>query len=295
MSNVVVTFHPDDAGSRGRWNERPSNLDSSVYVWPPTESWPTTGDVVARGADLEPSTLIDAYRRGLFPMEGVDDANPTEIYWWSPRRRGIIPLDSLHVTRSMRRSARRFTVRVDHDFERTVRGCAARARTGTPRDTATSSASPNAAPATDADTRAHQDDEYRVEYGAESNIDDDVYEAMDDAVDDGEWITERFVGAYTRLHRLGWAHSIETYDANGVLVGGLYGVRIGRFFAGESMFHLARDASKVALMALVELMRASDMTLLDTQWLTPHLESLGGIAVPRGDYLQLLASAVGTG
>jgi leucyl/phenylalanyl-tRNA--protein transferase len=149
----------------------------------------------------------------------------------------------------MRRSARRYSVRINHDFVRTVLGCASRAR--------------------DADRDSNGDD-------------------------DGEWITDRFVDAYARLHELGWAHSVETYDGDGVLVGGLYGVRIGGFFAGESMFHLARDASKVALMALVELMRASDMSLLDTQWLTPHLESLGAVAVPRDDYLRRLASATGT-
>lgn len=244
------TFPIDDARRDGRWDVPPAVVDPSKYVWPDAGSWPTKGDVVARGADLHPSTLIDAYRRGLFPMEGVDDENPTEIYWWSPQRRGIIPLDGLRVSRSMRRSARRYSVRINHDFVRTVLGCASRARDG------------------DRDTNGD---------------------------DDGEWITDRFVDAYARLHELGWAHSIETYDADGVLVGGLYGVRIGGFFAGESMFHLARDASKVALMALVELMQVSDMSLLDTQWLTPHLESLGAVAVPRDDYLGLLASATGTG
>jgi leucyl/phenylalanyl-tRNA--protein transferase len=81
-------------------------------------------------------------------------------------------------------------------------------------------------------------------------------------------------------------------DENGFLSGGLYGVRIGGFFAGESMFHLVRDASKVALMALVDLMRSSNMSLLDVQWLTPHLESLGAVAIKRDQYLRLLATAV---
>jgi leucyl/phenylalanyl-tRNA--protein transferase len=224
---------------RGRWDVVPEPVGPSRYAWPPADAWPSTGDVVARGADLDASTLIDAYRRGMFPMEGVDDDDPAEIYWWSPQLRGIIPLDALRVTRSMRRSARRYSVRINGDFERTVLGCASR-------------------------------------------------------VGDDAWITERFVRAYVELHRLGWAHSIETYDEHDVLVGGLYGVRIGRFFAGESMFHLARDASKVALMALVDLMRASDMSLLDAQWLTPHLDTLGAVAVPRESYLRLLASAVGT-
>ena len=92
---------------------------------------------------------------------------------------------------------------------------------------------------------------------------------------------------------MGWAHSVETFNDDGVLVGGLYGVRIGKFFTGESMFHLERDASKVALMALVDIMRSARMTLLDAQWHTPHLESLGGVTVSRADYLTRLASAVG--
>jgi leucyl/phenylalanyl-tRNA--protein transferase len=95
-----------------------------------------------------------------------------------------------------------------------------------------------------------------------------------------------------QLHKLGYAHSFEVFDENGLLAGGLYGVRVGRFFAGESMFHLLRDASKVALMALVKKMKESEMTLLDVQWLTPHLESLGAVAITREQYLRELAVAV---
>lgn len=110
---------------------------------------------------------------------------------------------------------------------------------------------------------------------------------------EGVWITRQFIDAYEELHRLGWAHSVEARNAAGHLVGGLYGVRIGGFFAGESMFHIQRDASKVALVHLVATMRASGMTLLDVQWSTPHLASLGVIEVTRGEYLNLLADAVG--
>ena len=109
---------------------------------------------------------------------------------------------------------------------------------------------------------------------------------------DSVWITPRFIEQYTALHAMGWAHSIETFNDDGVLVGGLYGVRINKFFAGESMFHLSRDASKVALMALVDIMRSARMTLLDAQWTTPHLVSLGGVAIPRQDYLAQLAVAI---
>jgi len=105
------------------------------------------------------------------------------------------------------------------------------------------------------------------------------------------WITPQFVDAYDALHRLGWAHSFETY-LDGRLVGGLYGVRIAKLFAGESMFSEATDASKVALVSLVDWLVASGATLLDVQWTTPHLSSVGAIDVPRWQYLQMLAEAV---
>jgi leucyl/phenylalanyl-tRNA--protein transferase len=149
----------------------------------------------------------------------------------------VLPLDGLRVTRSLRRSARRFEIRVDTCFERVVRACA------------------------------------------------------DPSRSDG-WITDDFVVAYTRLHRLGWAHSVEVFDGAGVLAGGLYGVKVNGLFSGESMFHRQRDASKVALMGLVELMRATGMYLLDVQWSTDHLASLGVVEIPRPEYLRRLAAAV---
>jgi leucyl/phenylalanyl-tRNA--protein transferase len=108
----------------------------------------------------------------------------------------------------------------------------------------------------------------------------------------GAWINQEFIDAYVRLHELGWAHSIETFNEYDQLVGGLYGVRIGNFFAGESMFHLARDASKIALMTLMNLMTNSSMLLLDVQWQTPHLASLGAVEIDRHDYLARLSVAV---
>jgi leucyl/phenylalanyl-tRNA--protein transferase len=191
-------------------------------------------DLVTIGGDLLPSTLIHAYRRGIFPMEVT--GLPGVVGWWSPDPRGIMPLDALRVTRSMRQSARRFDIRVDTCFADVIRACA------------------------------------------------------DPAREDG-WITADFIAAYERLHELGWAHSVEVFDRDGDLAGGLYGVRIEGVFAGESMFHRKRDASKVALMALVDLMRTSGMTLLDVQWCTEHLASLGAIAIPREDYLARLADA----
>ena len=219
------------------FNDLPKGLGESVWEFPAKENCPRH-DVVGRGADLQPETLVYAYRHGVFPMVSSDLKDPTtNLLWWSPQMRAIIPLSGLVTTRSMRRSARKFEIRVDTNFEHVMRNCAAPHR-------------------------------------------------------DNGWITEEFIEAYLRLHQLGWAHSIEVIDENGFLAGGLYGVRIGGFFAGESMFHLVRDASKVALMALVDLMRSSNMSLLDVQWLTPHLESLGAVAIKRDQYLRLLATAV---
>ena len=191
-------------------------------------------DLIVAGGDLEPTTLISAYRQGIFPMEAR--ALPGVLAWWSPNPRGILPLDRLRVTRSMKQSARRYEIRTDTCFADVMRACA------------------------------------------------------DPSREDG-WITAPFVEAYTRLHELGWAHSVEVFDRDG-LAGGLYGVRVNRLFAGESMFHARRDASKVALMALVQLMRDAGMTLLDVQWCTDHLESLGAVEVSRGQYLSLLAGAL---
>ncbi|MFT4010419.1 MAG: leucyl/phenylalanyl-tRNA--protein transferase [Nocardioidaceae bacterium] len=194
------------------------------------------GDVVGLGADLEPATLIGAYSCGLFPMPAQRRReNPA---WYSPRQRGILPLDGLRVTRSLRQSVKRYEVRIDTAFGEVLDACADPGR-------------------------------------------------------DGAWIDADIHAAYGRLHELGWAHSVETW-CGGELVGGLYGVAIGGLFAGESMFHHARDASKVALVALVELLRdeyASER-LLDVQWSTPHLASLGVVEVPRRAYLARLRAAL---
>ena len=120
----------------------------------------------------------------------------------------------------------------------------------------------------------------------------DIMRGCGDPSRKGAWITGEFIEAYSTLHRLGWAHSVEVFDGGGQLAGGLYGVRINGLFAGESMFHVGRDASKVALMSLVQLMREAGMTLLDVQWRTDHLESLGAVEVSRDQYLTLLARAL---
>ncbi|GDX18575.1 leucyl/phenylalanyl-tRNA--protein transferase [Actinomycetes bacterium] len=220
-----------------KFNDLPTSLGESVWEFPDKTRWPRH-DVVGRGADLEPETLIYAYRHGVFPMVSNESiVTDSDLLWWSPQMRAIIPLDGLKVSRTMRRSAKKFEIRVDTQFENVMRNCAAPHR-------------------------------------------------------DNGWITEEFIDAYVKLHHLGWAHSIEVIDESGLLAGGLYGVRINKFFAGESMFHLVRDASKVALMALVETMKSSNMSLLDVQWLTPHLASLGAVAIKRDEYLRRLEVAV---
>jgi leucyl/phenylalanyl-tRNA---protein transferase len=191
------------------------------------------GDLVALGGDLEPGTLLTAYRSGLFPMP--DETG--QIAWFSPDPRAILELDHLSVSRSLRRSMRRFTVTRDKCFDEVVAACADPGRPGS-------------------------------------------------------WITREFAAAYGRLHSMGWAHSIETWDDAGRLAGGLYGVSIGGLFAGESMFHRARDASKVALVHLVDLLRNSVAALLDVQWLTGHMASLGATQIRRSRYLERLVVAV---
>jgi leucyl/phenylalanyl-tRNA--protein transferase len=189
------------------------------------------------GADLEPATLITAYRTGLFPMP-LGDRDTHTVGWWSPDPRGVLPLDNLRISRSLHKSRKRFEIRIDTAFEDVVRACA-------------------------------------------------------DPRRDGGWINQAIFEAYTELHQMGWAHSVEAWSLdNGELAGGPYGVAIGGLFAGESMFHWRTDASKVALCVLVERLETGGGTLLDCQWLTKHLASLGCVEIPRRTYLERLEAAV---
>jgi len=112
-----------------------------------------------------------------------------------------------------------------------------------------------------------------------------------DPDDPGSWISDEIIGSYCALHERGFAHSVEAWR-NGRLVGGLYGVSLGAAFFGESMFHRETDASKVALVALVDRLRAHGFALLDTQWVTPHLEQFGAVEIPKEEYLERLAQAI---
>ena len=220
----MVLPSPPIEPSPSRWRFSPERAD-------PGE------DLLAVGADLEPGTLLAAYRTGVFPM-GVGRHGGRPLGWWSPDPRGVLLPQGMQVSRSLARSARRCEIRVDTAFEEVIAACADRRR-------------------------------------------------------EGRWITPEIVDAYTRLHELGWVHSVETW-CDGALVGGLYGVMVGGLFAGESMFYRETDASKVALLGLVELFLGDSPSgrIIDVQWQTPHLASLGVVAVPRQDYLRRLARAV---
>ncbi len=183
------------------------------------------------GGDLEPGTLLEAYRAGYFPMP----LGRRQLGWFSPDPRAILPAGGVHRSRTLARHLRRFEFTIDTCFERVVEAC------GDP-------------------ARPHG------------------------------WITPAVVEAYARLHHSGWAHSIEVWQ-DGELVGGLYGVSIGAFFAGESMFHRATDASKAAMVHLDGIMQSVEDSLVDVQWQTPHLASMGVVEVSRRDYLARLRVA----
>ena len=190
---------------------------------------------------LDPDLLLRAYSIGVFPMASTRGAD--DVFWVEPKRRGILPLDRFHLSRSLAKTLRsdRFTVTVDTTFAQVVARCA---------------------------------------------------EPTPDRPD--TWINPDIERAYAELHARGYGHSVETW-AGGILVGGLYGVRLGAAFFGESMFSRARDASKVALAHLVARLRAGRFRLLDCQFLTDHLASLGTIEVDRAGYVALLDEALGLG
>ena len=179
--------------------------------------------------------LLSAYASGWFPMA----VTPGEIRWYSPDPRGVIPLDTFHVSSRLARSlrTRAFEIRVDTSFRAVIEACASR------RD------------------------------------------------EDGNWIDEEIIESNCALHEHGHAHSVETWKDGG-LVGGLYGVSLGGAFFGESMFHHATDASKAALVALVERLKSRNFALLDTQWVTEHLVQFGATEIPRRRYLRLLDQAL---
>ena len=190
-------------------------------------------------------TLLLAYRSGIFPM--ADKREDKEIFWVEPRERAILPLDGLHLSKSLRKviKADRFAITVNQSFERVIRACA-EPRPGHPET----------------------------------------------------WISERIVQSYLGLHRVGHAHSVECWlpdDSGGRrLVGGLYGVSFDRVFCGESMFSTADNASKVSLVWLVAVLRHAGYVLLDCQFMTDHLRSMGAVEIPQAEYQKRVAAARGS-
>ncbi|WP_152346484.1 leucyl/phenylalanyl-tRNA--protein transferase [Brevibacterium sp. CFH 10365] len=197
--------------------------------------------------------VLLSYRAGLFPM-GVGHGGTGRMGWWAPRRRGVLFPGDLRVTKSLRKSMKHFTFTTDRAFRHVIRSCADPRRTGS-------------------------------------------------------WITEEMIELYQGLHEDGWAHSVEVWNDD-ELVGGLYGVAIGSLFAGESMFHTQRDASKAALAHLVGLFDGVDGVsrtrpatsaneeagtgdwLIDTQWQTSHLATLGVSEIGGLEYSAHLDSAL---
>ena len=183
---------------------------------------------------ITPQILLRAYAAGIFPM--AESAEDNALYWVEPEERGVIPLDGLRISHSLRKCVRRrtFDIKIDHDFPAVIAQCAARAP------------------------------------GRNST-----------------WINARIVALYSQLHRMGCCHSVECWQ-QGTLVGGLYGVRIGAVFFGESMFSRVTDASKVALVHLVARLNFGGFKLLDAQFVNPHLERLGAIQMPKTRYHQVM-------
>ncbi|MEM7190779.1 MAG: leucyl/phenylalanyl-tRNA--protein transferase [Pseudomonadota bacterium] len=188
------------------------------------------GDVL----ELTPELVLRAYGAGVFPM--ADNAGAEDVYWVDPRKRGILPLNGFHLSRSLRKRLMRhdYRVRIDTAFDRVLDACADRPET---------------------------------------------------------WINPTIRGLFRDLHRMGHAHSVEVWKDK-EMIGGLYGLRLGAAFFGESMFTNQRDGSKIALAWLVARLKSGNFTLLDTQFTTSHLESMGARAVPRAHYHELLDRAI---
>ena len=187
--------------------------------------------ILAWGGDLNPSRLIRAYQNGIFPWYSKGDP----IIWWSPNTRLIMELDDFKLSRSLKKSMKKFEYKFNTNFSQVMRECAS-----TPRND-----------------------------------------------QNGTWIQEDMIEAYEVLHGMGKAHSVESY-LNGVLVGGLYGVVVGKVFCGESMFSHVNDASKSAYAILVKHLKRWGYDFIDCQVPTNHLKSLGAKEVKRSYFLERL-------
>jgi leucyl/phenylalanyl-tRNA--protein transferase len=205
------------------------------YEFPDIEQASPEG-LVAVGGDLKPSTLLEAYSKGIFPWFSQYDP----ILWWSLNPRMVLFTNEVHISKSLQRVIRsgKFSVSFDNQFEAVIKSC----------------------------SRSENEEDER-------------------------WITDEMIEAYIRLHKLGFAHSVEV-SMNDKLVGGLYGVSLGRIFFGESMFFRVPDASKVALTALTEKLGSFDINVIDCQQETDHMRRMGARPVPRSEFKKLLTEAM---
>lgn len=203
------------------------------HIFPHPSSASSEG-IVAWGGDLNPKRLQIAYQNGIFPWYSKGDP----ILWWSPDPRFIMELDDFKLSKSLKKSMKKFTYKIDSAFKEVITACA-------------------------------------------------TIKRADDA---GTWIQKEIIQAYTQLHELNIAHSVESY-LDGELVGGLYGVVVGKVFCGESMFAKKSDASKAAYAVLVKHLKYWGYEFIDCQVPTQHLKSLGAKEINRKEFLKRLYNA----
>ena len=216
----------------------PTPLNDSVWDFPTPNQMPKD-DLVILGADLQPETILDSYKNGIFPMH-IEIENKIELGWWSPQFRGVMPLNKIIVSNSLKKSMKKFTVTFDQDFDSVIDGCG------------------------------------------------------DDKRPKG-WINKDIKKAYRKLFDLGYVHSVEVWNNKNQLVGGLYGIEVNGLFAGESMFHKETDASKTAMVHLVNKLKvAGGERIFDVQWQTPHLKSMGVVKMSRAKYIATLPEVMNT-
>ncbi|MFN4894555.1 MAG: leucyl/phenylalanyl-tRNA--protein transferase [Pseudomonadota bacterium] len=209
----------------------------AILAFPPLETADEDG-LLAIGGDLEPASLLLAYRSGIFPWP----INEGLLAWFAPPERAVVFLKDFHISRSLQRELKRgrFTTRVDTAFQQVISCCA---------------------------------------------------EIQNRGEQDSTWIIPEMQEAYIKLHEIGIAHSFEAY-LNNHLVGGIYGIQIGRFFAAESSFYRETGASKVAMLTLADYLKQEEIAWFDCQVLTPFSEGFGAVEISRNQYMQLLAEAL---
>ena len=226
-------------------------LDKST-LFPPVHLAEPDG-LLAIGGDLTPRRLVAAYRLGIFPW-----FNPMDpLLWWSPDPRSVLFTSELKVHKSMRPvlNSGKYQITINRDFQGVINGCRETKRKPRPEQ-------------------------------EQSELECLIMQ-QEEAPQPDTWITCHMMEAYTRLHKMGVAHSVEAWQ-DGLLAGGLYGVAIGKLFFGESMFAARRDASKAAFIHLVRKLEAAGFPLVDCQIHNPHLESLGAREIPRLEFLEYL-------